>query len=440
MVKNGPGLLPGVLPINLSKGHPLFYFFLASSWITIFGGSIVSIRTFSLLVSILTLVIFHFTLRRMGNKAIADFSVVLLSVQSMFLAQASLLLPEMLLALLLILSFYTFISSKFRLYALFSSFMVMTKETGVVFIAFFGVYYFFENVKQIKGKEFWLKIAWLSVPAWVYIIFLVIHYFKTGTIFFNEHLDYITLNPGQNIRNLKSAFSVLFTTYGRNSLFIALIVSSIILLFKRKDILGLRIVRVSLGIIVVLIIFSVINFYTYRYILPAFPMFILMSSVVILQAKLKAKAVNWLVAILLVSVPLYYSMTKAGKNDNDLGYTQYIPVYKQMVDYCEKQDWFDKTFSVSFNMVIALRDPFAGFLSGNKGFNALHVERIGEADIIILDSTCEEKKLPDEFKNKVRLIKRFEFKKHWGEIYERTRQPLRESAGPTTNFDSDTTN
>ncbi|NQU88549.1 MAG: hypothetical protein HQ541_22605, partial [Mariniphaga sp.] len=31
MVENGSGLLPGAIPESYSKGHPLFFYFLASS-------------------------------------------------------------------------------------------------------------------------------------------------------------------------------------------------------------------------------------------------------------------------------------------------------------------------------------------------------------------------------------------------------------------------
>lgn len=36
---------------------------------------------------------------------------------------------------------------------------------------------------------------------------------------------------------------------------------------------------------------------------------------------------------------------------------------------------------------------------------------------IVYDSTCFPSKMPEMEKNKLTLIKRFEYKKHWGEIY-----------------------
>ena len=40
MYESGPGLLPGALPLWDAKGHPLFFFFLSSSWMRIVGTSV----------------------------------------------------------------------------------------------------------------------------------------------------------------------------------------------------------------------------------------------------------------------------------------------------------------------------------------------------------------------------------------------------------------
>jgi hypothetical protein len=68
-------------------------------------------------------------------------------------------------------------------------------------------------------------------------------------------------------------------------------------------------------------------------------------------------------------------------------------------------------------MGLALRDPFTGYHSKKQGFKLQHIPTVEKADIIVLDSTGEWDKLPENQINKFKLIKRFENKNHWGEIY-----------------------
>ncbi len=424
MVENGPSLISGSIPILYSKGHPLFYYFLNSGWVKLFLGDMSNIalaRIFPLLVSIVLLIALFVIARKHFSPMVANFSVVLLSVQSLFLAQASLVLPEMLLTLLLLLSFHFFVSGKFGWYAITASLMVITKETGLVFAGVFGVFYLIENKIFIPGKDNFAKLFLLTVPLWIFGIHLLLNFRASNTFFFNEHLDYITFDFVQIKRVIKSSTAILFMRYGRNVISGVVIISILIILFRKEKLNHLKYLILISVQIVSLILFTSINFYTYRYMLPAFPIFIILGILLFEQAIRKNVYRNVLIAVM-VAAPLYFTITKKGKSDIDLGYASYLPLQKEMVVFCEQQNWYDKNFATEFNMIMAMRDPFTGYHTTSKGFKVDYLPELEDfdIDIVILDSTGEWTELPGDQKDKFSLIKRFENKNDWGEIYMKT--------------------
>ena len=422
MTKTGPGMMPGTIPLHLSKGHPLFFYFLASLWVKfIAGDSIVLTRIFPLIISLIALYVFHRFARRHTNAIIANVGVLLLSVQPLFLAQASLVLPEIFLFTLFMLSFDAYLSRNYIGYALIGSLLMLTKETAAVFIMVFGLAYLFENYQIRKTQKFWINLIYMGIPVAVYGIFLMAHYFKFGVFFYSEHLGYITLDPATLKYKFSSSTSTLFLAHGRNVFFFLAIVALGILIFRKKKLEYKNFLILSLFILVVYLIFSILNFYIYRYMFPVMGIMILASLVLIQQIKTKYQAINAGYMILILTVCSYYSVTKRGQSDADLGYTEFLVVQQEMARYCEEQDWYDREIGSGFNMVMNLRDRWAHYLSTDKNFKTHHLPGIENRDIVIYDSTCWPYEIVAEEKNKLTLIKRFTYKKHWGEIYRTNR-------------------
>jgi 4-amino-4-deoxy-L-arabinose transferase-like glycosyltransferase len=417
MAENGPSILPASIELLDSKGHPLLFYFIISGWIKLYTTQIWWVRIMPLLISAILPVAIYFILLKHTSKPVANTSVVLFSVQSLFLAQATLILPEVLLTLFLFVTIHYFLLNRWTLFALFATLMVLTKETGLVFAIGFGLFYFFENRHRISTKQFWIPALFLSIPVCIYGLHLLLTYKAHGTFFFNEHLNYLTLEKGKLLRVLKSSAGILFTRYGRNSISTIAILSLIIILFRKKKIDYGKILLLFIIQIILLLIFTSVNFYTYRYMLPAFPMFIGMSMILFHTTLKKPKYLYYSLNAVMIVIPLCFSLTKKGKSDIDFGYAIYLPLHKEMVEFCEKQDWDDKVFAAEFNMVLALRDPFTGYHSELKGFKTQHLPELKNADIVVLDSTGEWDDLPEDQNDKFQLIKRFENKNHWGEIY-----------------------
>jgi len=422
MAENGPSLLPASIELIDSKGHPLLFYFIISGWIKLFSTQIWWVRIMPLLISIVLSVAIYFVMLKQTSKPVANASVVIFSVQSLFLAQATLILPEVLLTLFLFISIHYFILKRWLLYAIFATLMVLTKETGLIFVIGFGLFYMIENRSNYASKQFLLPILFLAIPVIVYSFHLLLTYKAHGTFFFTEHLNYLTVEKGKLFRVLKSSTGILFTRYGRNLISAVTVISLIIILFRKEKIFNGKILLLFITQIVLLLIFTSVNFYTYRYMLPAFPLFIGMSMILFHQAMKKHEYLYFALLSVMMVVPMYFSFTKSGTTDIDFGYATYLPLHKEMVEFCEKQDWDDKVFATEFNLVMAMRDPFTGYHTKKTGFKTQHLPLFENADVVILDSTGEMDKLPDSQQENFQLIKRFERKNYWGEIY--IRKPL----------------
>ncbi len=417
MADAGPSLLPGALPIDYCKGHPQLFFFVNSLWMNLFSSSIVMMRVLSLLVSIGVIITSYVGLKRMINWEAGIFASLLISVQSMFLAQSILVLPEMLMTLLFIISFFFFLENKYLGYAISSTLMVFTKETSIIFCIVFGVFYLASLICKSNREKFKIThILAFVTPALVYALFLLLHYLKFGIIFYGEHLNYITFDWSIILDRNSRAYTSIFSKDGRLLILISTIASFIVLLFHKQKKTKLLV----LGILSTLtfLAFSVFNYYTLRYGLVAIVIFIVIFASILGQLKLNIY-VKGGITLALACVCLFYSMTHKENCDVDLGYIETIKVHQEMVKYCEENIAYDEPVAVSFNMIFNLRDNNIGYLKGEKEFSkVMDWKNYLEAKYFIHESTFGNEASVEYAKNNFKLIKTFANKHAWGYIYE----------------------
>lgn len=421
MYESGPGILPGALPLNIAKGHPLFFFFLYSSWMQIFGTSTTVVHILSLLISVGTLVAIYFMVKKHVNQTASLISMALMSVQSLFLAQATMALPEVLITLFLIVSIDLYLRKKYLLFALASSLMVLTKETSIVFIIGFSIFHLFSFLfhRPKEWKRYFFESLILIIPALTYLLFLFIHKIKFGTFFYETHLSHIQLTKYDVMKKLRISFEMLYDRYGRFAILYSLVPALIFTLLKNKKIFHARILALLILQTVLFIAFSIFNFYTYRYMIGLMALFMIFSGIILQHAATKYKLLNGLAITIIIAFPTYFSFTAKTNSDIDLGYVEAVKVHQQMVDFCEKQKWEENTISASFNLIYYLRDPSLGYLNEKKSFsNVSDLVNIRDSEIFLIDCTNNGKQLQiDTVKNEYQLVKRYQLKQAWGEIY-----------------------
>ncbi|WP_321347202.1 glycosyltransferase family 39 protein [uncultured Draconibacterium sp.] len=420
MYVSGPGMLPGDLPLGIAKGHPLFFFFINSLWMRIFGTAVTTVHILSLAISVSTLLATYFLVKKHVNHRAALIAICLLCVQSLFLAQATLVLPEMLITLFLVLSFDAYLSKKYLLFAIVGALMVLSKETTIIFILGFLLFHFILLLRQRASIKTIIKeILILAIPLAVYALFLLIHNLKFGSFFYEAHLGHIQLTKYTILKKLRMASEMTFWHYGRKYIVYSCVAAIAILLIRKQKLQHGNLFLLIILQTILFLAFSVVNFYTHRYMLNILTIFIILASTLLAQAGFKKMWINIAILLIIISFPLYFSLTKKTISDADLGYVEAVKVHQKMVEFCEEQQWQDKSISASFNLIYYLRDPSLGYITQGESFSEVSDLKIfRDSEIFLIDCTNNGKKLQiDTIKVENKLVKEIDIKQAWGEIY-----------------------
>jgi 4-amino-4-deoxy-L-arabinose transferase-like glycosyltransferase len=417
MAKAGPSLLPGVLPIDDCKGHPQFFFFISAVWMNLFSNNITVMRILPLLFSVGTLLTVYFGLKKLVNWESAIIASLLISVQSMFLAQSIFLLPEMLVTFFFVLSFFFFLNQQFLAYGITSTLMVLTKETSIIFPIIFGIFYLSSLLSEPNRQKFRHRyLLALIAPGIFYLIFLILHYMAFKVVLYSDHVGYIALDWPTIHDKLDRAYQFIFIGYGRRYISIAAILTLIIWLFQKPH--QWRLILLGILSFVGFMLFSAINFYTQRYGLVAMVLFIILVGFIIGQLKIN-QYIKATIMLILASLCLYYSLTEKQNADIDLGYVETIKVHEDLVHYCQENNLYDEPLSVSFNMIFALREKDLGYVKGPRQFTkVMDWKQYMHGKYYIYESTMENNPTLDYAKEHFKLIKTFTRKHASGSIYE----------------------
>lgn len=421
MAEVGPSLFPGAVPIDICKGHPQFFYFAAAFWMNLFPGKILYMRILPLLISVAVLVFVFYGLKRLTSLQTANVGVILLGVQSMFLAQSILVLPEMMLSLWLVISFFSFVRQNFKTYAVAGSLMILTKETALVFVVIFLLCYLLFSIKRNGGNRFAAKsFLWVITPILVYSAFLILHKAKFGVFFFQEHLGYISYDFAAISKKIGSAFTIAFIHYGRIMIFAAIAIFFVVLIAKRANVKNRNALLCLALLIFAYLLFLGINFYSPRYTLSLVVLLILAFSILFDQLP-----VSWIFkmsfALIVSSICLFYSLNSKRNIDIDLGYVEVIEVNREMVKYCEDNNFYNEPIAASFNMNYCLKNKVTGYLKGPEVFRQVGgFNQYKNAKYFIYESTSDKDPVIELVRSDFKLVKAFANKHAWGYIYENT--------------------
>lgn len=422
MAEKGPTLIPGHANDWFTRGHPLLYYFLASIWLKVFGTNVLSAHIFSFIISIFAIFTSFYVFKSLiGNINISLLIVLAIVVQAIFLAQCTMLLPEIFLMTLGMWTLYFYYRNKLLWYLIFGSLLVLVKETGLVFILFIMFdRIFFRKIIYIDGSEsnrrFLHDIVLLIIPLLIFLLFITIQKINSGYFLFPEHTNMVVKDFKTIYNNFKSFTYQLLFYQGRNLwtiIFILLVPITIVKKYFKQD--ELYIILSVFLFIIVYMLFCSVNFFTTRYLLAVLPwyFYVVITSI----CKSFGKRMNWsyVLIIFLIILNLLKSLRLEGEGDVVLTYKNSVKLHKEVVNYLEKEKWYDKKVYTGFLMRFNLMYPHLGYLSGNKIFN--NIVDAKDAEILIFYSN-EPDMLYDRFKSDSTYVsvKRFENKGAWVEI------------------------
>lgn len=410
---------------ELTRGHPLLFYFLSVIWVKVFGTNTASVHLFPLLVSVALLAAVFMVAWDLFGKATAMASIVLLPLQSVFLAQSTQLLPEVMLALWTLLTVYAYFTKKWGPFAVFSVLLVMTKETGMVligalFVDKLGLEKLFVDSQKRSLHSLFRELAILCIPVVAFAIFIIWQKIRSGWFLYPEHLNLTTLDPDEIINRAGIYLSKLLLQHGRNSLFLLSLTAFAFLAMKRS--IGRQTAHVLLFTVMFIlfyIVFSSVNFFTTRYLLSLLPVFILTCAwLIVTWLKQNLIRISAILALALIFTWYTFSGNR-NEQDTSLAYRHTVLLQKQAVNFAEDMQWQQKSIYTTFLMQYYLSIPELGYLN-NKAHPFMtignHPERAYDMYIFCSNESDPLYKSV-QTRSDLFLIKRFENKTAWVEIY-----------------------
>jgi 4-amino-4-deoxy-L-arabinose transferase-like glycosyltransferase len=422
MHENGISLLPSSMNPDISRGHPLFFYALNASFLKILGTSNSALHTLPLIISCICMYATYLIGSEFFSPKVGIVSSLLLMVQSMFFVQSAMVLPEVMIATLVLLAFYAFFKEKIYLYFFFTSLLVLTKESGIVLPAALATCYFFKEF-DLRNIDFWKKIAWIIAPLSTFALFLLVQKMTFGWFFFPEHVGMMHLDV-VNIKGvMKETFNYAFVTQNRRNVFAygSLIVLLLFLVNKKFRFAKPKNIELTLYFLTFILFYAVfcsVNFFTVRYVLCLIPVGLLFIVALFFElTPPKQHFVPTLFFLFCMFTALNYTIKGRHPGDDELGAFDFIDVQAQAVSAIEKYVPKDKPVLTRYGFLknFALKTPYCGFLSVpytkfDAGFppNAIGYYLAVEPD-------AEYEKMKQE--GKIEVLHRFEKNKALAEIY-----------------------
>ncbi|HEX7597486.1 MAG TPA: glycosyltransferase family 39 protein, partial [Polyangia bacterium] len=265
------GLLPANLPPELSRGHPLLLVFLAASLFRVFGASTTVAHVFVFFLAVSLLVSVFWIARAHWNAKVGLAAAALLAVQPLFLAQSTLLLPELPLALAVLWTMASFHSRRYWLGGICLALAIFVKETALVLGPVLGLMVLAD---WIRSRPSWKTALWgflaLIGPALLYGLFLLIQKRQNGWYFFPLHESHMDFHWPAMKGKLIDYCNFVFIEQGRYPLSVIVSLWAVFRLVGKRD--SGRRFQLGIGWIfalfaIVLIVFSSGNFFMKRYLL-----------------------------------------------------------------------------------------------------------------------------------------------------------------------------
>lgn len=433
---NGVSMMPNAIPPLVSRGHPLLFHFLAASWMKVFGAGLVAKHSFALAISIALLFSLYFLSKKVLGNKIAYAVVLLFALQQMFLVQSSMIMLEVFLALWAVVAGYAFLIRKNWLYILAGSALLLTKESGLVFIIAIVVWFVIEKLfTDYKTLFTWRSLKAIliySSPVAVAAIFFIVQRIQLGWFFSPWHVGFMSFEPHVILEKLNAIVHILFIDSGRWFISIIAFASFVTLLIRNTRIKN-QVLSINLkwlnpkvvsafwlsGIFIVgFIIFSSLNFLSNRYLLITLPFFILITAILYSALKL-SKYINFMVVAVALVFLIIPSMHSKRNMDVKMGFVDALEVHQQVKNYCTANIDRDAEIYTHFLINSALTKPYAGFLDADEKPFKNVVSNFKPSTEYCIFSNMERIKSFDRIleENNLVLMKRFEKNNAWTNIY-----------------------
>lgn len=382
LLDNGVGFQPKDLDPELSRGHPMLYVWSNAVWGNIFGEARSNIRLFNLILSGLLIFSCYEHGRKLFSTKVALLASLILCIQPLFIAQSTLVLPEMMLALLCFNSIGFYLRKRYLWAFFFASAGILSKESAAVIPLAIGIAELFrfaigkENLLSLKSG---LGLKWgpiprtliLAGPAFVFGIFLLIQKEQHGWYFFPYHQSLIDIRLSALTYKLNRFLAFLFWEQGR-WIWLLLAGYGVSIWFLRnarswKIVLDDFAAFAMTTCIVVFLLFSSINPYMNRYLLILFPILSLLIARIFWSFQEEHAQYAPAALIALIVLPFVSPNARGFDYDENLDYLDQVAVSRDVVQYLIKEDRFtDQKVNSNFPLYFCFQDARYGYFESRE--------------------------------------------------------------------------
>jgi 4-amino-4-deoxy-L-arabinose transferase-like glycosyltransferase len=336
------------------------------------------------------------------GRQTAFWAVLLLAIQPVFIAQSTMVLPEIILAFFCTASVYAYAKENYFQVALYSTLAILVKETAIVLPCCFGVLEFIKILNNRITKQNIIRFCCIFAPLASWGVFLVIQKIQNGWFFFPLHTGYVSFSFSSIISRLGYYLSFMFKGQGRYLWSLLIVLATVVFIWQnRRHLLNHDYIKplaqkkkwqVSVIIIfyaMVALLVSILNFHLARYILLVLPVVcILIASMVMYLSESFENPIWKVLPLLLLLVPLFYYKGNAFNIDVDMSYLDDIKAQQEITAFVDENIDLSNTIACGFPVYFGLVENRAGYSTINHSnvFNCSNNELTGKADFFIFSS------------------------------------------------------
>lgn len=371
MADGMPGLWPGVIDVELYKGHPLFFYFLQGVWAKVFGFQLWTAKLLCLLFALLLLVqTYRVGYKLTDNRWIALVPAFLLGVHGMLLAQSTLVLPEVLMAALVLWSAFAYWQHRFWQAGFLMLLAVLTKESAIIFAGALGLHYLIGLIfrwREMPWRTMVKHLIYLSLPIAGYAIFLVWQHQLYGWWFYPDHVDRMLRGWGVLKARSQAFFDILFLFNNLRYLTVVFVIALVVVIARKQKVNG-RFLSLSVLMITTFWVFSAFNFFSNRYLLVLLPLVVL-SIWHVIDRGITNIALKASIGFILIGLVTWATWDKRNWGDSNPWHTKLVHMHEAAANYLVEQQAHQDTIATHFLMTYYLTKPIAGYIAPKDTFS-----------------------------------------------------------------------
>ncbi|HNF71502.1 MAG TPA: hypothetical protein PLP34_03750 [Chitinophagaceae bacterium] len=364
-------LNPAKTDPEIFRGHPLLFYAFSATLARWGSMSPLFMHTAMLILCLLLLLYFFYTLYRTFQPYVAVWAIVWLALQEVYMVQSSFLLPEIAVAMLSFFALMACYRNRVWEFLLWALPLVFIKESGLVAALSCFV---FAGIRVLSSKNTSVQkigqgILW-GLPLLFFAVFLIIQKVKWGWFLFPEHTGLMNWDRAAILSKMQGILMYLTKEeYRLIPMLVFALAFFFLLVFKFRVFKETYFNSFSVLLILFILaytVFCALNFYSTRYLLALFPPVSLLMALSFgpLFSSQRKQFVFAFCGLLYFTIT-YVALPAKGLGDTSKRYTASVRTQQKTIEEFVLKH-AQESFHADFLMRTNLSDATCGYIPAGK--------------------------------------------------------------------------